>query len=62
MAEEAVPERRPDRCPSLNLRGIQCEGQIGHAALHNAKVEGVLYVWSDSTSPPLAIDLLQPKD
>jgi hypothetical protein len=61
MADEAAGRER-QRCPSLNRHGMQCEGQSGHAALHNAKVEDVLYVWSDSTSPTLAIDLLKPDD
>jgi len=56
------PGREQERCPSENLRGIQCRGQRGHAALHNAEVDGVLYVWSDESSPALAIDLLRPKD
>jgi hypothetical protein len=62
MRDEPDRGREEDRCPSLNLHGIRCEGQRGHAALHNATIEEVLYVWSDSTSPALAIDLLRRDD
>jgi hypothetical protein len=62
MAAEADRERGQDRCPSLNRHGIQCRGKRSHGALHSAEIEGVLYVWSDSTSPALAIDLLRSND
>jgi hypothetical protein len=62
MRDEPDRGREKDRCPSLNRNGIRCVAKRGHAALHNAKIEDVLYVWSDSTSPALAIDLLSRDD
>jgi hypothetical protein len=60
--DELEPRREEEQCPSVNLHGIRCRGQRDHAALHNAEVDGVLYVWSDQASPALAIDLLRPKE
>ena len=62
MADDPDPGREQERCPSENLRGIRCRGQRGHGALHSAEIDGVLYVWSDESSPTLAIDLLQRND
>ena len=62
MADDPDRGREQERCLSENLRGIRCRGQRGHAALHNAEIDGMLYVWSDESSPALAIDLLRPKD
>ena len=50
------------RCTSLNRYGVRCRGDTGHGALHSAEIEGVLYVWSDESSPTLAIELFRPKD
>ena len=51
------PEPERDQCPSVSLRGVRCMGQRGHGALHSAEVDGVLFAWSDESSPTLAIDL-----
>jgi hypothetical protein len=50
------------RCTSLNRYGVRCRGSRGHGALHSSEAEGVLYVWSDESSPTLAIELFRPKD
>lgn len=62
LREATDCEGGQDRCPSQSRHGLQCVGKRGHGALHNAELEGVLYVWSDSASPALAIDLLRLRD
>jgi hypothetical protein len=41
----------------VSRRGRRCCGERGHGALHHAEIEGVLYVWSDETSPESALEL-----
>ena len=50
-------EREDAQCPSVSLRGKRCSGRRGHGGLHSTEIDGVLYAWSDESSPDLAIDL-----
>lgn len=52
-----VQDHERDQCPSVSLRGVRCSGESGHGALHSAEIDGVLFAWSDESSPTLAIDL-----
>lgn len=59
MAEQKTPPEDQDRCPSISSRGKRCQGRSGHGGMHQAQEEGVLYAWSDGTSPESAIDLMR---
>jgi len=48
----------PERCPSVNVTGKQCQGLVGHGGMHQAEHGSVRYVWSDESSPASAIDLV----
>jgi len=57
--EERTRLEPPARCTSRSSRsGHGCVGEQGHGGLHHAEVNGVLFAWSDETSPELALDLL----
>jgi len=59
MTESDPQQKDKERCPSLNLTGKRCQALVGHGGMHQAEEEAVRYVWSDETSPALAIDLIR---
>lgn len=56
---EAAPQQEQDRCPSVSSKGKRCSGRVGHGGMHQAQETGVLYAWTDDTSPACAIDLIR---
>jgi hypothetical protein len=56
MADEAA-DREREPCLSLNRHGVRCEGQRGHASLHTARADGMVYIWSDAESLAVALNL-----
>jgi hypothetical protein len=57
MADQAS-DRERQRCPWLNRHRIQCEEESGHASLHTAAADGVVYVWSAAEATAVALNLV----
>jgi hypothetical protein len=59
VTEREAPQQEQDRCPSVSSKGKRCSGRVGHGGMHQAEEAGVLYAWTDDSSPACAIDLIR---
>jgi hypothetical protein len=61
MADQAS-DRERQRCPWMNRHRIQCEEEQGHASLHTARADGLIYIWSAAEATAVALNLVTPAD